>query len=267
MAVLRDEPERGRDLPGREASELLGRVGDELAVGAQHVTRVGRLEEQRAAVDVRDRMEPELERRDDAEVPAAAAERPEQVLVLALARHERAPVRRDHLGGEQVVAREAEATREVADTAAESEPADAGRRDDAAGGREAVGVGRVVEDAPRGAALRASGAPLGIDVDSLHPGQVDHDASVDRAEAGDAVTPAADGQVELVLAGEVHRGRDIRVLEAPHDDFGPPVDHRVEDLARVLVAPVARRHHPPPQAAAKPLDRLHSHVPRPPHSL
>ena len=85
MPVLRDERQRRRDLEGREAAELLGRVGDELAVEPQHVAGVLELEEHRAAVDVLDRVQPELERGHDAEVAAAAAERPEQVRVLRLA--------------------------------------------------------------------------------------------------------------------------------------------------------------------------------------
>ena len=95
---------------------------------------------------------------DDAEVAAAAAERPEQVLVLRFAGRDRLPVGGDHLRRDQVVAREADAPRQVADAAAEGEPADAGRGDDAAGRREAVRVGRVVEVAPRGAALGAGRA-------------------------------------------------------------------------------------------------------------
>ena len=199
-------------------------------------------------------MQPELERRHDAEVPAAAAQRPEQILVLVLARDERLPVGRDDLGRDEVVAREADAARQVADAAAEREPADAGRRDDAAGRREAVGVRGVVEHAPRGAALGARRLRLGIDLHVRHAGQVDHDRVVGGAEARDAVAAPADGQVELVLAREVH-GRDHVVgRRAAHDDARPPVDHRVEDLARLVVARVARRDHLAADALAE-LDR------------
>ena len=91
MAVLRDERERRRDLPRREPAELLGSVGDELAEEAQHGAGIVDLEEHRAAVDRLDRMQPELERRDDAEVPATTAKRPEEIGVLVRARHDCAP--------------------------------------------------------------------------------------------------------------------------------------------------------------------------------
>src|SRR6185437_1628624 len=99
----------------------------------------------------------ELEGGDGPEVPAAPAQRPEQVLVLVLARGEDAPVGGDDLRAHQVVAREAAPAREVADASAQRETADAGGGDDAPGGGEAVCVGGVVEIAPGGAAARASG--------------------------------------------------------------------------------------------------------------
>ena len=194
--------------------------------------------------------------------PPPAAERPEEILVLALARDERLPVGRDDLGGDEVVAREADTTREVADAAAEREPAHAGRRDDAAGRREAVGVRRVVEHAPRGAALGAGRLRLGIDLNVRHAGQVDHHRVVGGAEAGNAVAAPADGDVVPVLPCEVH-GRDHVVGgRAAHDDARTPVDHRVEDLARVVVAGVVRRDDLTADAFAEPVDR-YAHV-RPP---
>ena len=166
------------------------------------------------------------------------------------------PVGGDHLGRDEVVAREADAPRQVADAAAEREPAHAGRGDDAAGRREAVRVRGVVEHAPRGAALGAGRPGLGIDLNVRHAGQVDDDRVVGGAEAGHAVATAAHGQVELVLARVVH-GRDHVVGgRAAHDDARPPVDHRVEDLARLVVACVARRDHLAADALAEPVDRL-----------
>ena len=52
MSLLGDEGQRWRDLIRREPAELLGRVGDELAVPPQHVAGVGQLEEHGPAVDL-----------------------------------------------------------------------------------------------------------------------------------------------------------------------------------------------------------------------
>ena len=130
--------------------------------------RVLDLVQHRTAVDRPDVVQGELERGDDAEVPAAAAQRPEQVLVLVLARDEDAAVGGDHLGAHEVVARQAAAAREVADAPAQRQTAHAGGRDDAPGRGEAEGVGGVVEVAPRGAASGASGL-----LDPVHEHVVD----------------------------------------------------------------------------------------------
>ena len=70
-----------------------------------------------------DRVEPEGEAGDDAEVAAAAAQPPEQVGVLGVGRVTTAPVGGDDLGFDQVVAREPELALEPTAAAAEREPA------------------------------------------------------------------------------------------------------------------------------------------------
>ncbi len=90
-------------------------------------------------------MEVELELRDDAEVAAATAQSPEQVRVVGLARVDEPAVRRDDVGRDEVVAREAELAHRPADAAAEREPGDTGGRDEAARRREPVRLGLVVD--------------------------------------------------------------------------------------------------------------------------
>ena len=81
----------------------------------------GRRQDQHAADDPRDLVEPELEARRDAEVAAAAADRPEQVGVGGLRRRDAGRAVGGHeLGGEQRVDRHAVLADEVADPAAES---------------------------------------------------------------------------------------------------------------------------------------------------
>ena len=67
------------------APYVLRCVLDEFAEEPQQVARVVEFVEEDPDVDVVDRMQLELERGHDAEVAAAAAERPEQVRVLVLA--------------------------------------------------------------------------------------------------------------------------------------------------------------------------------------
>ena len=91
------------------------------------------------------------------------------------------------------------------------------------------------------------------------PDEIDHDAVVDRAEAGNAVPAAADREVQLVLAREVDGGGHVGGLGAPHDGGRPAVDHRVEDLPRVLVLLIARRDQIAAQSLAQRFDCLHAH--------
>ena len=82
------------------AADLVGRVEHEVAVerarGRRAIAR--RVHEHAAEHDRADRVQPEVERGDDAEVAAAAAQPPEQVGVLVGRRGHHAAVGRDDLG-------------------------------------------------------------------------------------------------------------------------------------------------------------------------
>ena len=196
------------------------------------VAGVVQLEEHRAAVDVLDRVDPELEGGHHPEVAATAAQRPEQVGVLVLAGHQELAVGGHDIGRDQVVARQPVAAGQVADAAAQGEPTDAGRGDDPAGGGQPEGVGRGVEVPPGGAAFGSCRPGRRVDAHLPHARQVDDHTVVAGAEAGHAVPATSHGEVELVLAGEVHRGDHVTRVRAPHHGRRAPVDHGVVDPAR-----------------------------------
>ena len=80
--VVDDRQRRDRAEPD-DGPELVGRVGDEVPVEAQDVGRVlGRPEDRSGHDGGADWVQREPERADDAEVPAAASQRPEQVGVV-----------------------------------------------------------------------------------------------------------------------------------------------------------------------------------------
>ena len=122
VPLLRDHGQRRRRRQVDEPGDLVGRVGRPVAEHAQQVAaRLARVED-RPGVDHRpERMELELEPRDDAEVAAAAAQAPEQVGVLRLARVDEPAVGGDDVGADEVVAREPELPHRPADAAAERE--------------------------------------------------------------------------------------------------------------------------------------------------
>ena len=85
-----------------------------------------------------ERLEPELERRRDPEVPAGATQAPEELGLVGLGRAHEPAVGRDELDGGQVVDREPEVPLQAADAAAERQPGDARVADDADRADEAV---------------------------------------------------------------------------------------------------------------------------------
>ena len=86
----------------------------------------------------------ELERDADAE-NAAAAQRPEEIGVLAGVRGQLATFGADELHFAQVVDRQTVPALQAPHAAAERQPADTGMRDDTEGGRETGGLGRGIE--------------------------------------------------------------------------------------------------------------------------
>jgi hypothetical protein len=119
--------------------------------------------EDRAAVDHRAVLvQAVLECRHDAEVSAAAAQRPEQVWVLILAGAHEVAIGGDDVRRDEVVAGEPAGTGEMPDPAAEREPGDARRRDQPAGHGEAERLRLPVEaphfTPPCARAVRAAGS-------------------------------------------------------------------------------------------------------------
>jgi hypothetical protein len=165
---------------------------------------------------------------------------PVELLVLALVGGDYAAVREHDLGAEDVVDREAGLAGQVPDPAAQHQPARACRRDDPAGRRQAVGVRRRVDVSEQRAAGDLDGAVGWVDLDAPERGEVDHQAAVHASQAGAVVAPAADREVEPVLAAVVHRGDDVVDVRNARDQRGTSVDHRVVERTDVVVVGVAR---------------------------
>ena len=100
-------------------------------------------------------MEPVLERGDDAEIAAAAAQAPEQFRVLLGARRHQFAVGGDDVGRDEVVAAEPVLAHQPAEPAAQGQPGDAGGRDHPAGAGETESLGLAVVLAPGQAGLGA----------------------------------------------------------------------------------------------------------------
>ncbi len=234
----------GRALDPERRPEVVRALLDEGAVAGGELDRAVERVVDDAVRDLSvERMEPELEPGDDPEVRPRAAHPPEQLRVLVLARAHLAAVRGDEVDGEQAVDRQAELALEPAHATAERQAAHTGVRDDADRTDEPVRLRRGVEPGEVRAAADPGGARLGVDVDAADRCEVDHDPVVAGGEAGDAVAAAADGDDELLLAGEAERSDDVVSAGRLHDQRRPPVDRAVPDRARRVVAGVVRADH------------------------
>ena len=88
--------------------------------------------------------------------------------MLLGAGRDKAAIGEDHVNAKQVVERQAQCTREVADASAQRQSTDTGRRNEATGGGQPEGMGGMVHLAPGAAAFHTSGARGRIDAYTLH---------------------------------------------------------------------------------------------------
>ena len=240
--VVRVAGVRSGPIDAEDHRHRIGRARRVVAEDGPDVLDLGRREGQDASMEVRPEwLEPELERRRDPEVPAGAAEAPEELGLVGLGRADEAAVGGRDLDGGQVVDRQPEVALQAADSPAERQPGDAGVADDADRADEAVRLGGDVELAEERAAIRSGDPGLRIDLDAAHRGQVDDEAAVGAREPGRAVAAGPDHDLEVVLAREADRRGDLRGRRRPDDDRGSPIVDRVPEPARVVVRRVAGR--------------------------
>src|SRR4029450_62022 len=77
-----------------------------------------------------------------------------------------------------------------------------------------------------------------------HRCHVDHQATVVGAKSGPAVSAVPDGQLEPVVAGEVHARNDVSHLLGVEHGQGPLAEHAVVNSAYLVVARVIAGEHP-----------------------
>ena len=161
-----------------------------------------------------ERMQAELERGDDPEVPAGAADAPEELRLLGLARADEAAVGGHELDGAQVVDGEPELPLEPPDPATEGQPGDAGVADDADRADEPVRLRRDVELTEQRAAVDPRGARRRIDGHAAHPRQVDDEAAVAASSArpgcGRRSGPPARGRARARTGSRSRRPQLVR---------------------------------------------------------
>ena len=136
VGLRRQERQRRRKHDVRDRRELLGSGRCLRHEGGNDPGL--RREDQRAAKDRADLVQPEPKARRDTEVAAPASDRPEEVRVRLVVHLQKLAVGGHKLGRQQVVDRETVLPDQEPDAAAEREPADSDRPRIAEAGREAV---------------------------------------------------------------------------------------------------------------------------------
>lgn len=194
--------------------------------------------EDRPGKDHLHRMGLEEETRHHPEIPAAAAQCPEQIRILPLAGRHEAAVGKHHVGLEQIVDREAVLPRQIPCAAAECQSGNAGCRNDSEGDRKAECMGGVIDVAGRATRLDAHRRGFWIYAHPFHCRKVNHQSVVAAAEARTIVAAAAYSDEQALIAAEIHRRHNIGNIGAAHDKKGPFVDHAVVKHSRFFVARV-----------------------------
>ncbi len=233
---------------GRVGLRLVGQRGAEIPVEAQHRGRLIQRVEHHAAQNLADRVELILEGRHDAEIAAAAAQRPEQVGILLGACLPQLAIGRDHLGRYQVVDRQAMLSpSQPRPPPSVSPPMPVFDTVPPVVARPCACVA-AVEIAPLDAAL-GTRCPLGgIDADRLHRRQVDNQASIIGAIAGGAVAAASNRHQQAPRSRKIHSLLHVGSIHALHDHRRAAIDIAVPDPAGRLVALVTGQEHWPSKA-------------------
>jgi hypothetical protein len=121
-----------------------------------------------------------------------------------------------------------------------SQSGNTGGRDDTAGRRQAVQLRLAIEAAPGRPALGSDRSATRIDMNTLHPREVDHQAAVHNGASRDIVPAAANRNFQAKAASKLDGVDDVRDPAALRDQRRPFVHHAVVHPPCGIVAGVGR---------------------------
>src|SRR5215469_17666775 len=175
-----------------KSADLLGRINDKFAIPLHDVGGILEIPQHGSGAHHLNGMRLEEERCNHAEIPATPSNGPEQIGVLVSAGHNEGSVRKDEIGGEQVVNREAELARKVPYASAERQAAHASRGDNARRNRQPERVHGMIDVAPCAAAAHTHPAGARVEVHEPDKREIDDKAIVPYTQAAGVVASAAD---------------------------------------------------------------------------
>ena len=159
----------------------------------------------------------------------SAPQAPEQVRIFIATRAHELCVGGDDIHPDNVIGRPSPSPREVADSAAEGQPRNAGERDEAENGCQPVQLRLAIDVSKDTTRLHARHSSVRIDPYAAHERHVEHEGTVGDGQARDVVSAALDAKQQLVLARKPHALDDVGDADAASDHGGSSVDHAVPD--------------------------------------
>ena len=162
-----------------------------------------------------------------AEITAAAAQAPKEVLVLRRAGRQDATVGSDHISRDEIVDRKAVLAGQPSKAATEGESGDARIGDSASSRGEPEGLGLMVELDPLHAGLGPGRTSSRIDTNALHGREVDDEAPVADGKARVVVTSAAHRDLQALIPAEVHGAHHVGSAGTAGNQGWPSVEHPV----------------------------------------
>src|SRR6267378_1887075 len=104
-------------------------------------------------------------------------------------------------------------------------------------------LGRSVERTQQCAALHPRALANRIDANRTHRSEVDHQARMRDRMADDAMSATPHADLEPEIAAGPNSCLHVRDIAAANDESWSPVDHRIPDGARGVVAGISRYEH------------------------
>ena len=205
-----------------------------------------------------ERVQPELEGGDDAEVRPGAAHAPEELRVLVLGRAHDPAVGGHELDREHVVDREPEPALQPSHAAAERQAADSGVRHDADGADEAECLRRRVELAEQRAASHTRGSRLRVDLG--RPGSGDRSITIPSSQVerpGMLWPPQRTAISRSCSRANLSAVDDVVGVGRPDDERRTAVGHPVPDGARLVVTGIVGQDDLPGEPLAEARQSLH----------
>ena len=131
---------------------------------------------------------------------------------------------------------EAVLAHQPAEPAAQGKPGYSSAGHDATRDRQVVELSLAIELTPRNSTLSTHGQAAGIDVNSLHRGEVDHYPAINSGAASHVVASSANGDLEAKLLRNFDSIYYVRYATASYDEGRALIDEAIVHLPRILIS-------------------------------